>query len=60
MWIIGLKGVKVLSWFLLLEWKSCEHSADVDKLSVANSLLLSWLGENLMKLKEKQLCEMVS
>ena len=60
MWIIGLKGVKVLSWFLLLEWNSCEHGADVDKLSVANSLLLSWLGENLMKLKEKQLCEMVS
>ena len=44
---------------LLLDWKSCESSSDADKLTLANSLLLSWLGENLMKLKEKQLLEMV-
>ena len=44
---------------LLSDWKSCESSSDTDKLTLANSLLLGWLGENLIKLEEKQLLEMV-
>ncbi|XP_078352830.1 HEAT repeat-containing protein 1-like isoform X2 [Oculina patagonica] len=40
-------------------WESCGNSSDLDKLAMADSLLISWLGENLMKLNEKQLIEMV-
>lgn len=36
------------------------HSSDLDKLALASSLLISWLGENLRKLNEEQHVEMVS
>ena len=45
---------------LFTEWKSCIHSSDLDKLALASSLLISWLGENLRKLNEEQHVEMVS
>ncbi|PFX20859.1 HEAT repeat-containing protein 1 [Stylophora pistillata] len=41
------------------EWKSCTKSVDLDQLALASSLLISWLGENLVKLDEEQLVEMV-
>ena len=43
-----------------LEWKRCGKSSDADSLALANSLLFHWLGENLMRLKEKKLLETVS
>jgi len=42
------------------EWKGCGNSSDLDKLALADSALISWLAENLMKLNEKQLIEKVS
>jgi len=44
----------------LTEWKSCGNSSDLDKLALADSALISWLAQNLMKLNEKQLIETVS
>ncbi|KAJ7330602.1 HEAT repeat-containing protein 1 [Desmophyllum pertusum] len=40
------------------EWKSCGSSSDLDKLALASSLLINWLGENLMKLNPMQHLEM--
>ncbi|RMX40131.1 hypothetical protein pdam_00002238 [Pocillopora damicornis] len=41
------------------EWKSCTKIVDLDKLALASSLLISWLGDNLVKLDEEQCVEMV-
>ena len=43
----------------LSEWKSCTKIVDLDKLALASSLLISWLGDNLVKLDEEQCVEMV-
>lgn len=40
-------------------WKSCTKIVDLDKLALASSLLISWLGDNLVKLDEEQCVEMV-
>ena len=40
-------------------WKSCTKIVDLDKLALASSLLISWLGDNLVKLDEEQCAEMV-
>ena len=58
-YILVFKCECILSSQTFSEWKSCTKIVDLDKLAMASSLLISWLGDNLVKLDEEQCVEMV-